>query len=137
MKAALIVMTILGCDDSATQCHYVATVDRTWQSVAVCDAASEKQLNNFSDKNYPMMVAVCETSGKDMTAEAAVETPPVTGTMPDTFDTSAAEKPGIASRAITLFRNAVPGTDTLKSVVTGPVHYIEDGYSWVARKFKN
>lgn len=136
MKAALIVMTILGCDDSATQCHYVATIDRTWQSVALCDAESEKQLGHYSQSNYPMMVAVCETSSKDMTAEAAVENPAANDTITDTFDTSPAEKPGIAARTIALFKSALPRTDRLKAVVTGPVRYVEDGFSWVAKKFE-
>lgn len=136
MKAALIVMTILGCDDSATQCHYVATIDRTWQSVAQCDAESEKQLGNYSQSSYPMMVAVCETSGKDMTAEAAVEAPAVNDAMSGTFDTSPADKPNIAERTITLFKSALPRTDRLKDMVTGPVRYVEDGFSWVAKKFE-
>lgn len=136
MKAALIVMTILGCDDSATQCHYVATADRTWQSVAQCDAESEKQLGLHSQSNYPMMVAVCETSGKDMTAEAAVEDPAANDAITDTFDTNPAAKPNIAERTIALFKSALPRTDRLKAVVTGPVRYVEDGFSWVAKKFE-
>ena len=34
MQAVLIAMTILGCDDSVSQCNYVATVDKRWETVA-------------------------------------------------------------------------------------------------------
>ena len=66
MVPALIVMTILGCDDSVSQCHYVSTVSGTWQTIAVCDAESKRQLPKFSNVNYPVIVAVCETSDKKM-----------------------------------------------------------------------
>lgn len=44
MKAALIVMTILGCDDNVTQCHYISTVNGDWPSIAQCDTESQKEL---------------------------------------------------------------------------------------------
>ena len=73
MKAALIVMTIMGCDDSATQCHYIDTVDRSWQTVALCDAQAETYINRHQDKNYPVIVAVCESAGNRMTASDIVD----------------------------------------------------------------
>ena len=72
MKAALIVMTIMGCDDSATQCHYIDTVQQSWQTVALCDAQAETQINRHQDKNYPVIVAVCESAGDRMPADVAV-----------------------------------------------------------------
>ena len=69
MRAALIVMTILGCDDSATQCHYIASVDRSWQTVALCDTQTEAQINRYRNSPYPVIVAVCESAGSGMAAE--------------------------------------------------------------------
>ncbi|URK87929.1 hypothetical protein LP421_09790 [Rhizobium sp. RCAM05350] len=74
-------MTILGCDDSVSQCHYVSTVSGTWQTIAVCDAESQKQLPKFSNANYPVIVAVCEPSGDKM-ANAKDPAPRADGTSP-------------------------------------------------------
>ena len=133
MKAALIVMTIMGCDDSATQCHYIDTVDRSWQSVALCDAQAEAQINRHQNRNYPVIVAVCESSGDRMSAavavpetEAKTEVPPV-----ETVE----EKKGLAARALGFVRKAIPDAASLKAAVTTPVRYAEDGYSWVVKRF--
>ena len=133
MKAALIVMTIMGCDDSATQCHYIDTVDRSWQTVALCDAQAEAQINRHQNRNYPVIVAVCESSGDRMSAavavpetEAKTEVPPV-----ETVE----EKKGLAARALGFVRKAIPDAASLKAAVTTPVRYAEDGYSWVVKRF--
>ncbi|MGJ8572727.1 MAG: hypothetical protein ACSHXI_18720 [Hoeflea sp.] len=73
MQAALIIMTILGCDDSATQCHYVEMRDERWATVQSCDAASEDRLKGYSNLNYPVVVAVCQTPGDTGLAEVADE----------------------------------------------------------------
>lgn len=134
MKAALIVMTIMGCDDSATQCHYIDTVDRSWQSVALCDAQAETYINRHQDRNYPVIVAVCESSGDRMSAEVAVpemeskaEAPPV--------ELAETEKQGLAARALGFVKKAIPDTAALKAAVRTPVRYAEDGYSWVVKRF--
>ena len=146
MVPALIVMTILGCDDSVSQCHYVSTVSGTWQSIAVCDAESQKQLPKFSNANYPVIVAVCETSGAKM-AEAK-DPAPVPATQPaldqahaGTPDavpappTAEQKQPSLPRRTLAMVTGALPDASTLRNAVTKPAHYIEDGYSWVARKF--
>lgn len=143
MKAALIVMTILGCDDSATQCHYISTVEGSWQTVALCDSESQKQLPKFSnDHNYPVIVAVCETAGNDMTAMANPEPLPQlnpapldTQTVPVPATTQTEEKPNLPRRALAFITGALPDPEQLRNAVTKPVHYVEDGYSWIARKF--
>ncbi|MCF3639798.1 hypothetical protein LXM94_07420, partial [Rhizobium sp. TRM95111] len=84
MQAALIVMTILGCDDSVTQCHYIDTVNRSWQTVALCDAQSETQIARYQNRSYPVIVAVCETDGAGTTAEAHEATPKVGKPAPGT-----------------------------------------------------
>ncbi|MCZ4089508.1 hypothetical protein [Sinorhizobium psoraleae] len=145
MKAALIVMTILGCDDNVSQCHYISTVNGSWQSITQCDTESQQELPRFSDKNYPVVVAVCETSGPDMMASTAPQpdvaaAPQQTTAVP--LQTTAQSqpqpdeaKPGVPKRALALLSGAVPDREKLKAIVSAPVHYIEDGYSWVARRF--
>lgn len=137
MKAAIIVMTILGCDDTASQCHYISTVDRSWESVATCDAESEKQLSTFTKSNYPVVVAVCETSGSNMTV-AEIESPPPNSGLPITPETTAApeEHRSMPRRAMAILTESLPSSSQLRELVSTPVHYIEGSYSWVARKFE-
>ncbi|ASY68599.1 hypothetical protein [Sinorhizobium fredii] len=141
MKAALIVMTILGCDDNVTQCHYISTVNGTWPSIAQCDTESQKELPKFSNRNYPVVVAVCETSGTDLASADPEQTPtatPEVNAAPQQAATPPAkqeEKPGLPKRALTWLSGAVPDREKLQAIVSAPVHYVEDGYSWVARRF--
>jgi hypothetical protein len=148
MVPALVIMTILGCDDSVTQCHYVSTVSGTWATVATCDAESEKQLPKFSNSNYPVIVAVCETSDKQMAkavdpapSTIAKPLPATTATATTEIETAptppAAElqQPSLPRRTLALVSGAMPDTSKLRQAITKPVHYIEGGYSSVARKF--
>ncbi|OHV85293.1 hypothetical protein [Ensifer sp. LCM 4579] len=151
MKTALIVMTILGCDDNVSQCHYISTVNGSWPSIAQCDTESQKELPKFSNKNYPVVVAVCETSGHDMVTSiepgpeiAPSATPQATATplpaVPQevaTPPTTEEARPGLPKRALAWLGGAVPDRERLKAIVTAPVHYMEDGYSWVARRFED
>jgi hypothetical protein len=144
MKAALIVMTILGCDDNVTQCHYISTVNGTWPSIAQCDTESQKELPRFSNRNYPVVVAVCETSGTDIVASTepgqAPMAAPQTNAAAQQAPASPApqeERPGLPKRALTWLSGAVPDREKMKAIVSAPVHYVEDGYSWVARRFGN
>lgn len=73
MQAALIIMTILGCDDTATQCHYVEMRDERWATVQACDDVSEDRLKTYSNLDYPVVVAVCQTPGDTGLAEVADE----------------------------------------------------------------
>lgn len=141
MKAALIVMTIMGCDDSATQCHYIDTVDRSWQTVALCDAQAETHINRHQNANYPVIVAVCESSGDRMTADVAKPAPeakPAETTaeadVPAPEQTVEA-KQGLAARTLGFVKKAIPDKAALKAAVTTPVRYAEDGYSWVVKRF--
>ncbi|SOC38864.1 hypothetical protein SAMN05892877_105301 [Rhizobium subbaraonis] len=143
MKAALIVMTILGCDDSVTQCHYIDTVDTTWQTVALCDAQSEAQITRYQNSNYPVVVAVCETNGNQHNADAQEDV----ASSPDSQAASAptptlgtetpATDAGLASRTLTMLRQHLPDAPSLRETVAKPFRYAEDGYSWVVRKFSD
>lgn len=138
MKAALIVMTILGCDHDVNQCQYISTVDGTWPSIAQCDTDSQKQLPRFSNANYPVVVAVCESSGPGLAAtdpQPQVTAPLEQAEAPAPH--AAEAQPGLPKRALEFLSGAVPDREKLKTLVSKPVHYIEDGYSWVARRFAN
>lgn len=76
MQTALIIMTILGCDDSATQCHFVEMLDRRWATIEACDAEAEATLSGYNNISYPVAVAVCQTPGDTALAEATSETGP-------------------------------------------------------------
>ena len=141
MKAALIVMTIMGCDDSATQCHYIDTVGKSWQTVALCDAQAETYINRHQDKNYPVIVAVCETNSDRITADVvkpAQEAEPAKTTaeaeVPVPAETTEARQ-GLAARTLNFVKRAIPDAASLKAAVVKPVRYAEDGYSWVIKRF--
>ena len=136
MKAALIVMTILGCDDSVTQCHYISTVNQSWLTVAACDSQSERQIARHQNANYPVVVAVCESNGNKVTAELD-EAPETTTALPTPPEDTAEERRGLAARTLAAVRKAVPDGESLKAAITTPVRYAEDGYSWVVRKFRD
>lgn len=140
MRAAFVVMSILGCDDAGVQCQPVASVQQQWQTIAACDAASEKVLTRYKNVHYPMVVAVCQTAGTTALADSqdnAVENsvdaasralPPV----PPVADKE--DEPGLTARAIALVKGAIPTRKGIKTTLTAPVHFVTDTYSWVARK---
>ncbi|MBC7281327.1 hypothetical protein [Hoeflea sp.] len=158
MQTALILMTILGCDDSATQCHYVDMLDERWATIQECDARSEEKLQLYSNINYPVVVAVCQTpeetgvaehggkpvgepgTGTDITASSPADPdiPVPKADIPEPGIATAPQAPeaGIASRAFTRFKHALPEAETLKAIVAEPVHVVTDSYSWVARRFE-
>jgi hypothetical protein len=71
MQSALILMTILGCDDTATQCHYVEMLDERWTNIQSCDADAEQQLAGYANIPYPVVVAVCQSPEDSGLAEVA------------------------------------------------------------------
>lgn len=138
MKAAFVVMSILGCNDAGVQCQPVASVAEQWQTIAACDAASEKQLGKFKNVNYPMVVAVCQTADTTALADSETELSEGAATLralPPAPPVKAEDPhPGITARAIALVEYALPSKNALKSTISKPVHIVTDTYSWVARK---
>ncbi len=131
MKVAFIIMSILGCDDSGTQCVPVAISNSRWTTIAPCDLASEKELETYSNANYPMVVAVCQTASDDTLTEAQADVyAQIQATEP-----SPPPRKGLTARALALVTNSLPTAKGLKTIVQKPVHLVEDTYSWVARKF--
>lgn len=139
MNAALIVMTILGCNDAGTDCHYIATAENRWPTIAMCDAVSEDQLGRYANQPYPMIIAVCQKPEATEIANA-----PATQAKPETLPPEPALQPAVvtpqeeetlASSAIRRVRSVLPTTEGVKTLMVKPVRLVEDGYSWVARKF--
>jgi hypothetical protein len=146
MNAALIVMTILGCNDSGTDCQYIATAKERWPTVAMCDSVSEDHLPTYANQPYPVLIAVCQdpevagvpnvgpipvtrpSQGQPQQSVETAQTSQVAEVTPEEAET-------LASRAIQRVRNVLPTTEGVKTLMTKPVRLVEGGYSWVARKF--
>ncbi|MGO7673191.1 hypothetical protein ACC817_24610 [Rhizobium ruizarguesonis] len=137
MQAVLIAMTILGCDDSISQCNYVATVDKRWETVAACDAEAERRLKTYVNVNYPSVIAVCEAPK----AIAAAE-PPKPAAVPAAAPevaVAAPEEPagriaGFAEGIAGQVRAHLPSGKSVRDTLTKPVHFVSASYSWVATR---
>jgi hypothetical protein len=143
MQTALILMTILGCNDSVSDCQYIATLDERWSSVELCDSVSEKQLGAYANANYPMVVAVCQTQEQAAMSPNPKPRPPAGAIVPAP-QTASSETPAaveaehrtLASRAMERVKSVLPTSQGMRSIITTPVHFVSDGYSWVAKKFQ-
>ncbi|MGO4135713.1 hypothetical protein ACEQ6A_14250 [Rhizobium brockwellii] len=137
MQAVLIAMTILGCDDSISQCNYVATVDKRWETVSACDAEAERRLKTYVNVNYPSVIAVCEAPK----ATAAAEPPkpaPVPAAAPEVA-VAAPEEPagriaGFAEGIAGQVRAHLPSGKSVRDTLTKPVHFVSASYSWVVTR---
>ncbi|MBY5715054.1 hypothetical protein HFO33_00290 [Rhizobium leguminosarum] len=136
MQAVLIAMTILGCDDSISQCNYVATVDKRWETVAACDAEAERRLKTYVNVNYPSVIAVCEAPK----AVAAAE-PPTPAPVPAAASEVAVAEPqpagriaGFAEGIAGQVRAHLPSGRSVKDTLTKPVHFVSASYSWVVTR---
>jgi hypothetical protein len=138
MQAALIIMTILGCDDSATQCHYIEKVDHSWATIQACDAESEARLKAYASRSYPVIVAVCQTPDADVAGLSEIEAPMAPDPAAETAEPAEAET-GLTSRILaqaqTHLQRVLPETGTVKSIVAKPVRVATESYSWVAQRF--
>lgn len=132
MQAVLVAMTILGCNDSVTQCNYIATVEKQWQTVAMCDADSERQLKHYTNVSYPTVIAVCEPPKPAVPPEpkVVVENAPPTPAPTETQGRLTAFADRIAGQV----RARLPSGRDMKSALASPVHFASDSYSWVAKR---
>lgn len=126
-------MTILGCDDSAVDCHHVATLQQQWTSIELCDAASEKELGNYANAPYPVVVAVCQTPEAQTAETPAVQQPAATAQTPAT--TESEQEQSLTAQAITRVKRILPSTEGVKNLFVKPVRIVEDSYSWMAKRF--
>lgn len=136
MRTALVLMTILGCDDSATDCQHIATLQQRWTSIELCDADSEKNLGQFANASYPVIVAVCQTpeEPKSETAGTEAQTPDASVAAPGL---APQEEQTLTQKAITRVRRILPSTEGVKEVLGKPVRMVEESYSWIARRLSN
>lgn len=156
MPAALVIMAIMGCDDSATHCHYIETAPGRYESVAECDGASEATLSRITNRDYPVVVAACQAEQvtHSAPAPAAARTPaqpemilveagrvvdPPRPSVPvEPKAPAAAEDPSgqprLTARALDAIRSALPARDTIAGLAEKPVHVVTDTYAWIARR---
>ncbi|MDQ0421191.1 hypothetical protein GVN24_02980 [Rhizobium sp. CRIBSB] len=133
MKTALIMMTILGCDDSVSQCEFVETPSERFVSIELCDAASEEILGRYTNIAYPTAVAVCQTPPPEIAAAIAASTQPA----PDTSEQQQVEEQHnrtLKDMAVDAVRQVLPGKAQIKMIFEKPIHVVSDSYSWVAKK---
>ncbi|SOC93771.1 hypothetical protein SAMN05216358_3963 [Rhizobium sp. AN5] len=143
MKTALVLMTFLGCDDTATDCHYLATSQQRWTSIELCDAVSEKELERYANASYPVVVAVCQTPGEQtpQTAGNAPATQPPAATAPAETEEPPAqvtqkEEESLTKQAISRVSRILPSTEGVKHLLGTPVRMVENSYSWIAKRFE-
>ncbi|MGO7901675.1 hypothetical protein ACC719_29880 [Rhizobium ruizarguesonis] len=137
MQAVLIAMTILGCDDSISQCNYVATVDKRWETVAACDAEAERRLKTYVNVNYPSVIAVCEAP-KAIAAAEPPKSAPVPVAAPEVA-VAAPEEPagriaGFAEGIAGQVRAHLPSGKSVRDTLTKPLHFVSASYSWVVTR---
>ncbi|MBY5445190.1 hypothetical protein HFO93_17230 [Rhizobium leguminosarum] len=137
MQAVLIAMTILGCDDSISQCNYVATVDKRWETVSACDAEAERRLKTYVNVNYPSVIAVCEAPKAIAVAEPP-KPAPVLAAAPEvavaTPEEPAGRIAGFAEGIAGQVRAHLPSGRSVRDTLTKPVHFVSASYSWVATR---
>jgi hypothetical protein len=134
MNAAIIVMTILGCDDTGVDCHYIATAEQRWPTIELCDSVAEKQLVAHANAPYPVIIAVCQ---KPEDTEIATALPGAAVKPEEPVKVTPEGETSLASRAIRRVRNVLPTTEGVRTLMHKPVRLVEDSYSWVARKFRD
>ncbi|MCI5078420.1 hypothetical protein [Oricola sp.] len=77
---ALIVLSLLGCDDSGAQCDFVRVGTERYETVEACRAASEPLLAATLEADYPTVVAVCSPeSALPMASAVEGDQPDATG----------------------------------------------------------
>lgn len=109
IQEAMIVLSLLGCDDSGTQCEYLQTSDTRYETVEACGAASDAFLAASQDEDYPAVVAICapalETAGRPVPPEAPLE--------------PAAElnEPGFLKRVATAIADVTPTRETIEKPI--------------------
>jgi hypothetical protein len=134
MKTALIMMTILGCDDSVSQCEFVETPVERFVSIELCDAASEEILGRYTNIGYPTAVAVCQTPPPEIAQAIAASNQTLVDPEAQAAIPSEEQHRTLRDRAIDAVRQVLPGTAQIKMIFEKPIHVVSDSYSWVAKK---
>ncbi|MBB2678968.1 UNVERIFIED_ORG: hypothetical protein M2312_002881 [Rhizobium esperanzae] len=133
MQAVLIAMTILGCDDSVSQCSYVATVDKRWETVAACDAEAERRLKAYANVSYPSVIAVCEAP-KALAAAEPPKSAPVPASAPEPVEEPVGKLASFAENIAGQVRAHLPSGQDVKETLSKPVHFVSASCSWVVTR---
>ncbi len=133
MKTALIMMTILGCDDSVSHCEFVETPVERFVSIELCNAASEQVLGRYTNIGYPTAVAVCQSPPPEI-MEALTAQSPQTDSSAAVVVPTAEQERTLKDRAIDAVREVLPGKAAIKMIFEKPIHVVSESYSWVAKK---
>ncbi len=136
MKTALIMMTILGCDDSVSQCQFVETPPERFVSIELCDAASESVLERYGNIGFPTAVAVCQAPPPEIADAVAASTEANAAAAANATPAPqlTEEHKTLTARAIDSIREVLPGRAQFKMIFETPIHVVSDSYSWVAKK---
>src|SRR6218665_2612193 len=126
MNPALVVMTILGCNDAGTDCHYIATAENRWPTIQMCDSVSEQQLSSYANQPYPTIIAVCQKPEEAKVANAPIPQARPEQTQPEVAAAQALpvtteEKQTLADRAIVRVKNVLPTTEGVKTLMNKTV----------------
>ncbi|MGF9691307.1 hypothetical protein AAIH46_00695 [Rhizobium sp. 0TCS1.26] len=141
MRTALVMMTILGCDDGTTDCQYIATINQRWPTIELCNAVSEKELGAFTNVSYPTVIAVCQDPAVAEAPKAEEKRPADTNAVNTmaavpTPAEERAEEQSLARRALERTKAVLPTVDGMRNLVEKQVNLVEDGYSWMVRKLR-
>ncbi len=145
MAVEFVLMTILGCSESGTHCRYIATADERWESISQCNAVSESRLLAYRGRPYPVIVAVCQTPDPKTLSDVSVK--PLIKQSDSDKETSQSVtrqspsvtpqgKRDLADRAIEQVGKVLPTAAGIKTILGKPVHLVQSGYSWVAKRFE-
>jgi hypothetical protein len=123
VKEVLIVLSLLGCDDTGAQCHYLRAAPERFETVEACREASEMELAASAAEEYPTVVAMCapdlagaEPLPPESPLEAELQVTP-----------EEAENTGFLGRIGAGVAAALPDRET----VGKPVIVVKDGAVWV------
>ena len=59
-EAAIIAMTVMGCNHQSEDCKVIAQPQQVWQSQSACDAAIPQAIRASLQAPYPVIMARCE-----------------------------------------------------------------------------
>lgn len=79
LEAAVIAMTVMGCNHQSADCEIIAQPPKVWQSQSACDAAIPRVLEGSLQAPYPVIVARCKAK-PTKTVEAKPAAPKTIGT---------------------------------------------------------
>ena len=64
IEAAVIAMTVMGCNHQSEDCKVIAQPPKVWQSQSACDAAIPRMIEGSLQAPYPVIVARCAAKAK-------------------------------------------------------------------------